>query len=143
MNNEVPDGFTAADIMMDVAYKAAFAAERIMIVLDKYLDNKDDKLYHQKKYNFKMLRKTLQAAKRYYDIVFDDDLIKAVNRSKDISNYDQEHEDANEIARLLLLYADRCGYDQRNYEELFRTLRGMDGLGKITEEVLEDFYMNK
>ena len=91
-----------------------------------------------------MLRKSLQAAKRYYDFAFDNDLIRAVYNSGEITDYDRAHEDANEIARLLLLYADRCGFNQKNYEELFRILRNMpNGLGKITEDILKDFYMKK
>lgn len=141
--DKLSEKFTPEGIMTNMAYTAAFAAERLMIVLDRYLRRKGEHLRHDKKHNFTMLRRSLQAARRYYDLAFDEDLINAVTHSGEMQDYDRAHEDANEVARLLLLYADRCGYDQRNYEELFRTLRGMDGLGKITEEVLEDFYMKK
>lgn len=136
--------FDVEGLLVNMAYTAAFAAERLLLVLEKYLNARGERLRHDKKYNFGMLRKSLQAAKRYYDFAFDDDLIKAVYNSGEMTDYDRAHEDANEIARLLLLYADRCGYNQKNYEELFKTLRAMpDGLGKITEDVLKDFYMKK
>ena len=136
--------FDVEGLLVNMAYTAAFAAERLLLVLEKYLNARGERLRHDKKYNFGMLRKSLQAAKRYYDFAFDDDLIKAVYNSGEMTDYDRAHEDANEIARLLLLYADRCGYNQKNYEELFKTLRAMpDGLGKITEDVLKDFYMRK
>lgn len=136
--------FDVEGLLVNMAYTAAFAAERLLLVLEKYLNARGERLRHDKKYNFGMLRKSLQAAKRYYDFAFDDDLIRAVYNSGEMTDYDRAHEDANEIARLLLLYADRCGYNQKNYEELFKTLRAMpDGLGKITEDVLKDFYMRK
>lgn len=131
-------------ILVNMAYASAFAAERMILVLEKHLNSRGERLRHDKKYNFGMLRKSLQAAKRYYDFAFDDDLIRAVCNSGEITDYDRAHEDANEIARLLLLYADRCGFNQKNYEELFRILRNMpNGLGEITEDVLKDFYMKK
>lgn len=131
-------------ILVNMAYASAFAAERMILVLEKHLNSRGERLRHDKKYNFGMLRKSLQAAKRYYDFAFDDDLIRAVYNSGEITDYDRAHEDANEIARLLLLYADRCGFNQKNYEELFRILRNMpNGLGEITEDVLKDFYMKK
>lgn len=115
--------FDVEGLLVNMAYTAAFAAERLLLVLEKYLNARGERLRHDKKYNFGMLRKSLQAAKRYYDFAFDDDLIRAVYNSGEMTDYDRAHEDANEIARLLLLYADRCGYNQKNYEELFKTLR--------------------
>ena len=136
--------FDVEGLLVNMAYTAAFAAERLLLVLEKYLNARGERLRHDKKYNFGMLRKSLQAAKRYYDFAFDDDLIRAVYNSGEMTDYDRAHEDANEIARLLLLYADRCGYNQKNYEDLFKTLRAMPGgLEKITEDVLKDFYMKK
>lgn len=136
--------FDVEGLLVNMAYTAAFASERLILVLEKYLNARGERLRHDKKYNFGMLRRSLQAAKRYYDMAFDNDLIRAVSDSGEITDYDRAHEDANEIARLLLLYADRCGYNQKNYEDLFKTLRAMpDGLGKITEDVLKDFYMRK
>ena len=136
--------FTADGIITNTAYMAAFAIERMMIVLDRRLRTRGAHLVHEKKRNFTMLRRSIEAVRRYYDLAFDEDLVTACESSGRMSDYDGAHEDANEIARLLLLYADRCGYNQKNYEELFQILRNMpDGLGKITEDVLKDFYMKK
>ena len=130
--------------LVNMAYTAAFASERLILVLEQYLNTRGERLRHDKKYNFGMLRRSLQAAKRYYDMAFDNDLIRAVSDSGEMKDYDRAHADANEISRLLLLYADRCGYNQKNYEELFRVLRNMpDGLGLITEDILKNFYMQK
>lgn len=136
--------FTPEGIMTNMAYTAAFAAERMIIVLEHRLKSKGGKLKQEKKLNFTRLRKSLQAARRYYDLAFDNDLIEAANNSGRISDYDHVHEDANEIARLLLLYADKCGYNEHNFEKVFKTLREMDNdIGVITEDVLKDFYMKQ
>lgn len=136
--------FTADGIITNTAYMAAFAIERMMIVLDRRLRTRGAHLVHEKKRNFTMLRRSIEAVRRYYDLAFDEDLVTACESSGRMSDYDGAHEDANEIARLLLLYVDRCGYNQDNYERLFRLLRSMEGgTGVITDEVIGDFYMKK
>ena len=136
--------FTADGIITNTAYMAAFAIERMMIVLDRRLHMRGAHLMHEKKRNFTMLRRSIEAVRRYYDLAFDEDLVTACESSGRMSDYDGAHEDANEIARLLLLYVDRCGYNQDNYERLFRLLRSMEGgTGVITDEVIGDFYMKK
>lgn len=135
--------FTTEGLMVNLAYTAAFAAERLILTAEKYFE-RGKTLKHEKKQAFTRLKETLASANRQFNIAFDNDLINAIGRSGEIADFDRAHKDANEIARLLLLYADRCGYSQENYEELFRFLRGMDGgLGLITEEVLKKFYMKK
>lgn len=135
---------TAEGLMVNMAYTCAFASERMILEVERILKGRGEGLKHEKKQAFTRLAETLRAAKRYYDFIFDDDLIKAVEGSGEVTDYDRAHADGNEIARLLLLYSDRCGYNQANYEELFRVLRGMEGgLGLITEEVLKNFYMKK
>lgn len=135
---------TAEGLMVNMAYTCAFASERMILEVERILKCRGAGLKHEKKQAFTRLAETLRAAKRYYDFIFDEDLIKAVKGSGEVTDYDRAHADGNEIARLLLLYSDRCGYNQANYEELFRVLRNMpDGLGLITEEVLKNFYMKK
>ena len=135
---------TAEGLMVNMAYTCAFASERMILEVERILKGRGEGLKHEKKQAFTRLAETLRAAKRYYDFIFDEDLIKAVEGSGEVTDYDRAHADGNEIARLLLLYSDRCGYNQANYEELFRVLRGMEGgLGLITEEVLKNFYMKK
>ena len=135
---------TAEGLMVNMAYICAFAAERLLLTAGRYIAMRGGSLRHDKKRAFTRLKETLAAADRQFSIAFDGDLINAIGRSGEILDYDRAHKDANEIARLLLLYSDRCGYSQKNYEELFRILRAMpDGLGKITEDVLKDFYMKK
>ena len=76
-------------ILVNMAYASAFAAERMILVLEKHLNSRGERLRHDKKYNFGMLRKSLQAAKRYYDFAFDDDLIRAVYNSGEITDWER------------------------------------------------------
>lgn len=48
-----------------------------------------------------------------------------------------------ELARLLLLYYDKCAFDDDNQNEVFKKLRSMDGEGMFTEEDLKRFYIKK
>ena len=143
MRTELND-ITAEGLMVNMAYICAFAAERLLLTAGRYIAMRGGSLRHDKKQAFTRLAETLKAAKRYYDMAFDEDLIAAAVNSGDMLDYDRAHHDGNEIARLLLLYSDRCGASEENYEEMFRHLRSMEGgLGLITEEVLKDFYMKK
>ena len=48
-----------------------------------------------------------------------------------------------ELARLLLLYYEKCAFDNNNHNEVFKKLRSLDGDGMFTEEDLERFYIKK
>lgn len=48
-----------------------------------------------------------------------------------------------ELARLILLYYEKCAFDDDNYSEVFKKLRSLDGDGMFTEEDLERFYIKK
>ena len=51
-------------------------------------------------------------------------------------------EESNELARLILLYADRSA-DVDNVEAVFKMLRELPGEGIVDEEMLKRFYLNK
>lgn len=48
-----------------------------------------------------------------------------------------------EMARLLLLYYEKCAFDNDNYAVLFKKLRDLDGDGIFSEVDLERFYIKK
>ena len=51
-------------------------------------------------------------------------------------------EESNELARLILLYADKSA-DVDNVEAIFKMLRELPGEGIVDEEMLKRFYLNK
>ena len=48
-----------------------------------------------------------------------------------------------ELARLLLLYYEKCAFDDDNQNEVFKKLRSLDGEGMFTEEDIKRFYIKK
>lgn len=71
--------------------------------------------------------------------------------SQDIYREDEKHnfknvqtwqDEANELARLILLFADRSA-DQDAVDAIFRFIREHPGEGIVTEEMLESFYLKK
>ena len=115
---------TVEGIMTNMAYACAFAAERIMYVLDRRLRARGGRLKHEKKQAFTRLSETLKAAKRYYDMAFDEDLIAAAENSGDMLDYDRAHHDGNEIARLRsiegFLHEEMTDYGKNHLQERMR-----------------------
>ena len=56
---------------------------------------------------------------------------------------DEWQADANAVARLVLLYADRCCPRPENADTLFETLEKLPGDGIIDKEALDRFMMKK
>lgn len=51
-------------------------------------------------------------------------------------------EEANELARLILLFADRSS-DQDTVDKIFSFIRSLHGEGIVDEKMLESFYLKK
>ena len=51
-------------------------------------------------------------------------------------------EEANELARLILLYADRSA-NQDVVDAIFKFIREQPGEGIVDEELLKNFYLKK
>lgn len=66
-----------------------------------------------------------------------------VNTSKYHSYKDYElwQEESNELARLMLLYADKSSEGDEAVEAIFGHLKSFRGAGIITDKVLERFYL--
>lgn len=70
---------------------------------------------------------------------------------QDIFDCDEKHnwqniplwqDEANELARLVLLYSDRSG-DQNAVDSIFKHIRSLQGEGIVDEKMLESFYLKK
>ena len=78
-------------------------------------------------------------------------LILQEDMSQDIYKEDEKHnfrniqiwqEEANELARLQLLFADRSA-DQDVVNNIFKFIREQPGDGIVDEELLKEFYLKK
>ena len=73
---------------------------------------------------------------------FDRDLEMVTNGRP--GEYQLYQEESNEIARLMLLYVEKCAESQENRDALFSFLRNLgDGYGIIQEKDIERFYLTK
>lgn len=68
-----------------------------------------------------------------------DDVVDSTARSS-YKDYDVWLGEANELARLILLFADKSTVDH-NSDAVFDRLESLDGEGIITDEVLQRFYL--
>lgn len=58
--------------------------------------------------------------------------------------YQLYQDESNEVARLLLLYVEKCAYSDDNRNAVFSFLQGLDeGCGIIQEKDIERFYLKK
>lgn len=94
----------------------------------------------EKKQLFTRFMKAVQAA-----CILQEDL------TQDIYNEDEKHgfrniqvwqDEANELARLVLLYADKSA-DQEVCDKIHAFIRSFPGDGIVDEKLLENFYLKK
>jgi len=62
------------------------------------------------------------------------------DKKNQYKNVDMWFRDGNDMARLLLLFADHST-DQVSVDTIFKTLRSLKGEGIVTEEMLNKFYL--
>ncbi|MBR1436159.1 MAG: hypothetical protein IJ584_13735 [Bacteroidales bacterium] len=93
----------------------------------------------EKKQQFKRLVKTLQDLHTQFDLLYNDIVYSA--EDKGWKELDLWASDANDLARMVLLWADKCGPYPDHMEQVFRLMKTYKGEGIITDEVLEHFHM--
>lgn len=93
----------------------------------------------EKKQQFKRLVKTLQDLHTQFDLLYNDIVYSA--EDKGWKELDLWASDANDLARMVLLWADKCGPYPDHMEQVFRLLKSYDGEGIVTEDVLKRFYL--
>ncbi len=95
---------------------------------------------HDKKQVFTRYTKAVRDACYLQDLLMQD--IFDVDEKNDFRNVQTWQGEANELARLILLFADRSA-DQNVVDKIFKFIREQPGEGIVTEEMLESFYLKK
>ena len=125
--------------MVQVMFYMAGTIDTFAIWLEKLFNAKGKTFRHEMKRHFTGMSKAIK------DLHYHADQLDIV--IGDLSNAaaacDNHLMGSLELARLLLLYYDRCAFDDKNYCEVFKKLRALDGDGMFTEEDLERFYIKK
>ena len=94
----------------------------------------------EKKQVFTRYTKAVRDACYLQDMLMQD--IFEVDERNDFKNIQIWQEEANELARLVLLFADRSA-DQQVVDNIFKFVREQPADGIVTEEMLQSFYLKK
>lgn len=125
---------------INVLYTTAFAIYLIAQDAEQRMNAAGMSLGFRRRQLFNGIIKDLQGAKRKQDELYQD-YIKAWKNN--IKNYDEEQENANSLARLLMLWFDRVeGWEDKEkaVEEFIKTLSPEDIVG---EDSLKRFKIKK
>ena len=125
---------------INILYTTAFAIYLIAQDAEQRMNAAGMSLGFRRRQLFNGIIKDLQGAKRKQDELYQD-YIKAWKNN--IKNYDEEQENANSLARLLMLWFDRVeGWEDKEkaVEEFIKTLSPED---IVTSEALQRFYVKK
>ena len=94
----------------------------------------------EKKQVFTRYTKAVRDACYLQDLLTQD--IFDVDERNDFKNIQIWQEEANELASLVLLFADRSA-DQQVVDNIFKFVREQPADGIVTEEMLQSFYLKK
>lgn len=135
---------TFDDVEINVMYMMSLAMDIMLRDLDRkmqiqaYREGKIGGFRHDKKMLFRRFTDSVKAACIYAEQL-GDDVITSTEKSnyKDLNIWQRE---ANELARLILLYADKSS-EEGATEAIFGYLNSFRGAGIINEENLKPFYL--
>ena len=125
---------------INILYTTAFAIYFIAQDAERRMNATGMSLGFRRRQLFNGIIKDLQGAKRKQDELYQD-YIKAWKNN--IKNYDEEQENANSLARLLMLWFDRVeGWEDKEkaVEEFIKTLSPED---VVSEDSLKRFKIKK
>lgn len=139
--SDLPHSEQVERVEINVTYVIALALSMLINDIEKSLISRKVRYKQDRKRRFNNIISSIKEIKRNLDIIDYIDFAEDLEGHYDAYQYYQE--DAAELARLVLLFADRQGHDPDNANEVFRLLRSQKGEGIIDEETLKRFYLKK
>lgn len=139
--SDLPHSEQVERVEINVTYVIALALSMLINDIEKSLLSRKVRYKQDRKRRFNNIISSIKEIKRNLDIIDYIDFAEDLEGHYDAYQYYQE--DAAELARLVLLFADRQGHDPDNANEVFRLLRSQTGEGIIDEETLKRFYLKK
>lgn len=139
--SDLPHSEQVERVEINVTYVIALALSMLINDIEKSLLSRRVRYKQDRKRRFNNIISSIKEIKRNLDIIDYIDFAEDLKGHYDAYQYYQE--DAAELARLVLLFADRQGHDPDNANEVFRLLRSQKGEGIIDEETLKRFYLKK
>lgn len=139
--SDLPHSEQVERVEINVTYVIALALSMLINDIEKSLISRKVRYKQDRKRRFNNIISSIKEIKRNLDIIDYIDFAEDLEGHYDAYQYYQE--DAAELARLVLLFADRQGHNPDNANEVFRLLRSQKGEGIIDEETLKRFYLKK
>jgi len=130
---------TVSDLMINTLYMMTQTFELIMRDFERRIKADGIVFRHEKKQQFNRLMKSIRDIHTQFDLVYNDIMVSA--EEVGWKELDLWARDANALARMILLWADKCGPYPQNEEDVFSLLKTLKGEGIVTEEVLQRFYL--
>ena len=131
---------TPENILTDSIYLISLAADLMIADLQRRLLAHKDGLRQKSKWNLNEMNKALKRASHFgselMQEIFDAD---EENKWKNIQVWQDE---ANELARLVLLWQDR-EQTPEVCNEIFKFIRSTQGEGVVDEDMLKQYYLIK
>lgn len=130
---------TVSDLMINTLYMMTQTFELIMRDFERRIKVDGIVFRHEKKQQFNRLMKSIRDIHTQFDLVYNDIMVSA--EEVGWKELDLWARDANALARMILLWADKCGSYPQNEEDVFSLLKALKGEGIVTEDVLKRFYL--
>lgn len=131
---------TPENILTDSIFLMAFAEDLMIQDLIRRLNASGDGLRQRSKFNLNQMLSCLKKASHFADELreelFEAD---AENKWKNIQVWQDE---ANEVARLVLLWEDREPHPEV-CNKIFKFIRSTEGDGIVDDNLLRNYYLNK
>lgn len=129
---------TVQSVETNVLYMGVMALDLILRDAERRMRVAGGEFKYEKKMAFNRFFKSVKEACLMAERL-QDDVVGSTAKSS-YRDYDVWLGEANELARLILLFADKSTVDH-NSEAVFDRLDSLKGEGIITEEVLQRFYL--
>ena len=129
---------TVQSVETNVLYMGVMALDLILQDAERRMRAAGGGLKYEKKMAFNRFFKAVKEARMMSEILQDD--VVASTEKSSYRDYDIWLGEANELARLILLFADKSTVEG-NSDAVFDRLDSLGGEGIITDEVLQKFYL--
>ena len=127
-----------AGMMTNTLYMMSLAMDRIMRTCEWLMAKNSEAWKREKKQIFTRYTKAVRTACILQDMLTQD--IYDCDEKHDYRNVDVWLEEANELARLVLLFADKS-VNPDAIDDIFKHIRSITGEGIVDEKLLESFYL--
>lgn len=120
-------------------YMMAEAMDIIIRDLARRMQSRGGEFKREKKALFSRYTSAIKSCCVISEQLNDD--VVATSGKHSYKDYELWQEESNELARLMLLYADKSLEGEEAVEAIFGHLKSFRGAGIITDKVLERFYL--